>query len=129
GGLAVDAKTVDFTINGMETPFTLLGLSLFLYFVTVHPVKRLGVRLGFVWALLQYTRPDGFIYAILLMAGMLLFAKGGKEALRTLAVSCGVGALLFAPWIPFATWYYGSPIPHSLTAKQAWLEHSAVAFY
>jgi hypothetical protein len=58
----------------------------------------------------------------------LLFLPGRRETLRMLAVSCGAGALLFAPWFLFATWYYGSAIPHSLIAKQAWMENVGDSF-
>ncbi|HEX2612727.1 MAG TPA: hypothetical protein VHO02_03935 [Fibrobacteria bacterium] len=129
GGLGLDAKAVDFSINGMETPFTLLALSLFLHFVTVHSPRDLGVRLGVVWALLQYTRPDGFLYALLLMAGMFFFLPERKELPRALAISCATGALLFAPWFLFATWYYGSAVPHSLVAKRVWTEHEGITYY
>lgn len=29
----------------------------------------------------------------------------------------GVGAAVVAPWFLFATWYFGSPLPHSMTQK------------
>jgi hypothetical protein len=129
GAAATDSKTVDFSVNGMETPFTLLGLTLFLYFTTMLPKRELGFRLGTVWALLQYTRPDGFIYSLLLMSALLLFQGDRRETLRMLAVSCAFAAALFAPWFLFATWYYGSAVPHSLIAKRAWMAAAGAPFY
>jgi hypothetical protein len=119
GVFCLDTKTIDFSINGMETPYTVLAIALFAYFVTTQPVDKLGVRLGFVWALLEYTRPDGFVFAVFLGAGMLLFLKDRMRTLRTLAISTGVSLLLFAPWVAFAWWYYGTPVPHSMIAKSA----------
>ena len=126
---ATDAKTVDFSINGMETPFTLLALALFLYFTSTLSKQKLAVRLGVVWAVLQYARPDGFVYSLLLMASMLLFQEERRSTLRMLALSCGVGALLYMPWFLFATSYYGSVVPHSLIAKHAWMDGNGATFY
>ena len=123
-GLALDSKSLDFAINGMETPYTILGLSLFFYFVSFHPMEKLGIRLGIVWALLQYTRPDGIIFAFLLASGILLFRDDRRAAMKTLTVSAGFALLLFAPWGLFATWYFGSPIPHSLVAKSVLVTYS-----
>jgi hypothetical protein len=117
GGTFLDAKTVDFSINGMETPYTVLGLVLFFYFITSTAKENLGVRLGFVWALLQYARPDGVIFSLALMIGMLLFLGNRQETLRVLLKSAAVASLLFAPWLLFTWWYYGTPIPHTIVAK------------
>jgi hypothetical protein len=119
GGVMIDAKTVDFAINGMETPYTLFGLALFFYFTAFHPVSSLKVKLGVVWALLEYARPDGFIFVLLLMAGLLLFQSDRRETLKTIVISGLIALALFAPWLLFATWYYGSPVPHSIIAKGA----------
>jgi hypothetical protein len=116
-GAMLESKVVDFAINGMEAPYTMLGVTLFFYFVTFYPVEKLGVRLGIAWALLEYARPDGFLFAIVLSIGLLAFLPNRRATFRTLAVSAGVGLLVFLPWLVFATWYYGNPVPHSLIAK------------
>jgi hypothetical protein len=117
GVFALDTKTIDYTINGMETPYLLFALVLFFYFITSYPVQELKFRLGVVWALLEYSRPDGVVYVVLLSGCMLLFLKDRKAIVKTLAVSAGISLLLFAPWLIFTFLYYGTPIPHSMIAK------------
>jgi hypothetical protein len=119
GVFSLDTKTIDFSINGMETPYLLLALILVFYFITFHPMANLKIRLGVAWALLEYARPDGFLYALLLIAGMLLFLPGRKETLKTVVASGVIALLIFSPWLLFTLWYYGTPIPHSIVAKGA----------
>jgi hypothetical protein len=119
-----ESKIVDFTINGMETPYTLLGLALFLHITSAYPIEKQGVRLGVAWALLQYARPDGFLFALLLSAGLLAFTPNRRATLKALALAAGIGFLLFLPWLAFAFWYFGNPIPHSMIAKSVLREIS-----
>jgi hypothetical protein len=117
GVFILDTKTLDFTINGMESVYVVFSLSLFLYLISFHPVRELKVKLGIVWALLEYSRPDGIVYAFILALGMLLFLKEKKEVLKTVVISGLLGALLFSPWFIFTLFYYGNPVPHSIIAK------------
>ena len=82
GVFALDTKTLDFTIHGMETPYLVFSLSLFLYLISFYPLKELKLKLGVAWALLEYSRPDGIVYAVILAVAMLLFLKEKKEMLR-----------------------------------------------
>ncbi|MBI2513715.1 MAG: hypothetical protein HYV96_17245 [Opitutae bacterium] len=122
--VAFDAKVLDFTINGMETPFMLLFLA---YALWAHwtPGPRQGVHLGAAWAGLMWTRPDSFIYIGLVAAGVWLFndpQRTGMDRRRLLALFVRAGLVttaLYGPWLVWATWYYGTPVPNTIVAKGA----------
>ena len=117
-----DAKTVDFTINGMETPFLLLFFAWTLWAFFTTP-QRQWLHLGLAWAGLQWTRPDACVYISALTAGVLLFrptVSSWRERLGWLRRFLGAGLLtsaLYLPWMVWAWSYYGSPVPHTITAK------------
>lgn len=122
--LCTDAKSLDFTINGMETAFMLLFL---VYALWSHltPGPRQWLHLGGAWAGLMWTRPDSFIYISLIAAGFWIFNQadrtGGKRG-QQLGLFLKAGLLttaLYGPWLLWAWWYYGSPIPHTIVAKGA----------
>lgn len=122
--LVTDAKVLDFTINGMETAFMLLFLA---YAVWSHlradEDGRDWRHLGAAWAGLMWTRPDSFVYIGLFAGGCWLFNEGGNSgrsrgALLKEYFRAGVlTTALYAPWLIFCTVYYGTPVPHTITAK------------
>ena len=65
GLFSIDAKIVDFSINGMET-----GMMMFCLVLTFRamliPSRRQSLLLGAAWAGLMWTRPDSCIYIALL---------------------------------------------------------------
>lgn len=120
--VALDAKTVDFTINGMETAFMLLFLAYALW-AQAGRAPRAWLHLGAAWAGLMWTRPDSFIYIGLLAAGLWLFndpARSGANRWQLLGTYLRAGAIttaLYLPWLLFAHGYYGTAVPHTITAK------------
>jgi hypothetical protein len=38
-----------------------------------------------------------------------------------LIFGAGLGGLIYAPWFAWAWWYYGSPVPHTIIAKGAYM--------
>ena len=122
--VVTDAKSLDFTINGMETAFMLLFLA---YALWAHAVSgpRQWLHLGAAWAGLMWTRPDSFIYIALVAAGAWLFhsparpGTGRWSLLRTYLRAAAVTTALYGPWLLWATWYYGTPVPHTIIAKGA----------
>ncbi len=122
GLFGLDAKIVDFSINGQETGFMMFFLALILHTLTVRSGAT-TIKLGLAWAGLMWTRPDGFIYIGLVALGFLLFNAGkpiGQSRLGLLKLFLGAGALtavLYLPWLIWAWRYYGSPVPHTITAK------------
>ena len=102
GMLAVDPKTVAFSINGMETAFLVFFVGLTVYSLAVAS-RRPALRLGIAWGGLMWTRPDGFIYGGAVAAGFLLFPRavaggvGRVEVLRRYALAAAVAAAIYAP--------------------------------
>ncbi len=123
--LATDSKTVSFAVNGMETAFLLLFLAWCLWSVFTRP-PRLAVHLGLAWGGMMWTRPDGCIYIAVLAAGLLLFAPGNPGGAfwasrwrwtKTIGVAAAICAAVYVPWFSWAWAYYGTPVPHTITAK------------
>jgi hypothetical protein len=122
GMMALDAKTLDFTINGMET-----GILIFFVGLTLNALMAPGrfpaLGLGIAFAGLMWTRPDSFVYIGGLCAGFLIFnprsplAADRASLIKLFSRACLVAALLYLPWILWAWHYYGSPIPHTVFAK------------
>ncbi|MCE7983942.1 MAG: hypothetical protein DYG89_22435 [Caldilinea sp. CFX5] len=112
--LMLQGAFLRFTMSGMETPlYTLLIMGTFL----------LAVRRRTQWAavlagLAFVMRLDGLAVGGALLLGLWLQRK-------KLPFSEGVLYLaVLLPWVLFAFWYFGSPIPLSMTAKQ---HHLAVS--
>jgi hypothetical protein len=128
--LAVDSKTICFVTSGMETAFVLLFLAWSLRSLWLRP-PRLALHLGLSWAGLMWSRPDSCIYIAALAAGFLLFAPGAGgymksrwPLLRSIAVAGAVCAIVYLPWFTWAWSYYGTPVPHTITAKGLFNEMS-----
>jgi len=122
GMFALDAKIVDFSINGQEIAFMMFFLALALHALTV-PSDRTMLKLGLAGAGLMWTRPDGFVYLSALGIGFLLFNAGtaiGKSRLGLLKVlvwGAVLTTVLYVPWLLWAGHYFGSPVPHTIIAK------------
>ena len=122
GWLALDSKIIDFSINGMETAFLVLFLAWTLH-AHFNRTEHAWKHLGLAWAGLMWTRPDSFIYIGLLAAGCWLFNEPlrsgrGRRQLFTLYLKAGlVTTAVYLPWLLFAWGYYGTPVPHTVTAK------------
>jgi hypothetical protein len=118
----MDAKILDFSINGQETAFMMLFLALTLNALMVHS-RHTILKLGLAWAGLMWTRPDGFIYIAAICLGFLLFNAGKKIAesrlglLKIFIYAGAITGVLYLPWFLWAWYYYGSPIPHTIIAK------------
>lgn len=118
--LAMDGKTLDFSINGMETGLWVLFLA---YAIWAQLASKLDWRhLGGAWAGLMWTRPDCFIHIALMGVGHLIFLGGeivgGRRALVQIWIKAGLlTTCLYLPWFAWAWTYYGTPIPHTVAAK------------
>jgi hypothetical protein len=122
GLFGLDAKIVDFSINGQESAFMMFFLALSLNGLMVRSERRV-LKLGLAWAGLMWTRPDGFVYFGAIALGFLLFDAGRPTGesrlglLRTFLYAGVITTVLYLPWVLWAWHYYGSPIPHTITAK------------
>ncbi len=120
--LAVDTKMLDFATNGMETPYLRIGFAWLLWTLAARP-DRYVFHLGGSWAVLMWSRPDSFIYIAAMGVGALLVGgpdggwKGRISYLKTMLRSAGITTLLYLPWLLWAAWYYGTPVPNTVTAK------------
>lgn len=120
--MIADAKSLDYSINGMET-----GLLLFFVSYSLWSLFACGrgrwLHLGLAWAGLMWTRPDGFVYIGAMAAGVLLFndrAQSGLsrlEWLKLMGRAALVCAVVYLPWFVSAWTYYGSPVPNTVIAK------------
>ena len=118
--LALDGKTVDFSINGMESAFLVLFLS---YALWGHMRGSSAWKhQGVAWAGLMWARPDCFIHISVMALAVFLFGNGKRmEPKRDLIISWlkagAVNTALYLPWFLWAWAYYGTPVPHTVAAK------------
>lgn len=116
----LEAKLIDYTINGQEVAFMVLFLSLSAM-VLVGNIKRPALVLGLAWAGAMYTRPDAFIYCAAIAISVFIFPAASSrkriELLKIFAIATGCVVILYLPWALWAWSYYGSPVPHTITAK------------
>jgi hypothetical protein len=128
--VVTDSKTLAFTVSGMETAFLLLFFAWALWTIYTRPPRFAG-HLGLAWAGLMWTRPDSCIYIAALGIGLVLFAPGENGYLRSRAgwlrqvlLAGALCAVVYAPWFAWAWSYYGTPVPHTITAKGLFTEVS-----
>lgn len=114
----MDVKVMDYTINGQEAAFLVFFLSLTL----LGLIERRTWVLGVAWAGLMWSRPDSVIYIAATGAGYFVCeclrdCRSWRSTLTLFFKAAMLAALLYGPWILWATWYYGTPIPHTVVAK------------
>jgi hypothetical protein len=118
--LMFESKLVDFTINGMETPLMLLFAAM-VFRLALRGPQPSSLPLGTAVAGLMWTRPDGFIIALAILASALAFTLRSRtqlvESTKYLLKAAGGTLLLYGPWVAWAWWYYGSAIPNTIIAK------------
>lgn len=115
----VDVKLIDNSINGMETALMVFFLSFSIRAVLV-PAYRTSWQLALGLAGLMWSRPDGFVHATgFLLATVVLPPAGHTRGqwFTHLFKASALGAILYIPWLIWATLYYGSPIPNTIVAK------------
>jgi hypothetical protein len=120
--VAVDTKIVDYSTNGQESGILVLFVAWTLYALMAAPPRQ-ALHLGLAWAGLMWTRPDSCVYIAALGVGTLVFcpplpvAGGRWRLLLTFAKAGVLTALLYAPWLLWTWSYYGTLVPHTITAK------------
>lgn len=122
----LDIKALAFSSNGMETAFMLLFISLTIRNLTEANSKNFLAG-GLSFAGLMWTRPDGCLYIAVMGITSLLFFPDKKEKFTALVKMCLVCTVLYLPWFLWAFWYFGSPIPQPVHAKQAAYDFSLIA--
>lgn len=115
--LGIESKTAAFAMNGMETPFFVFFVLASFTALTTPPAPR-PLAIGTLWAGLLWCRPDGLVFVGLLSAAYLFFDDAATRLkLRRLLAAGAIAAVMYVPWLWFATVYYGSPIPQPVVAK------------
>jgi hypothetical protein len=122
GMFGMDAKILDFSINGQEIAFMMFFIALTLNAFMVRS-RWTVLKLGLAWAGLMWTRPDGIIYITAIAVGFFIFSSGQSIAdsrlglLKVFFKAGAIAGILYLPWFLWAWHYYGSPIPHTAIAK------------
>lgn len=108
---------VTFAIGGMETSL-FIALILATYYFHLAGSR---VVLGITAAALLLTRPDGLLFLAPVALDQIrqIVARRAELGWRELTAAASAFALPLAAWSAFAAAYFGSPIPHSITAKVA----------
>lgn len=104
---AASSAPVNFAGGGMETGLVTLASIASLEAFVARSSRRMWICL----ALLALLRIDGLLIAAIL---------GGAQVLRDRQVpwrDIGIAAAILFPWVLFAVWYFGSPLPTSMVAK------------
>jgi len=98
--------------QGMEMPLVTFFMAASWYTRTIGKTHWAG----FLCGLLLWTRADLIFWPVILV--VIFGISNLKDAIRV-ALTAG---LTYLPWIIFATFYFGSPIPHTVIAK--WVAYS-----
>lgn len=116
-------KTIVFTTNGQEAGF-LVFFVLVPLLLTYQSVIENWKVIGLLWAGLMFTRPDGFVYIVAMSLAVLLLTSDNKKSTFISLVKAGlVCGVIYLPWFIFTWLYYGSPVPHTITAKAIYAIH------
>lgn len=107
--LAVSPAFIQFSMSGVETSLYVALIMATLWAFARDRRILCGIGLGLV----AFCRPDGVLLSAVL--GAIALVRGPRTAVMMLAPA----AVIVVPWIAFATWYFGSPLPVSVVAKWA----------
>lgn len=118
---AFESKSVAYSVNGMETALMLLFLAWTLLLLSGQGIRRRWLWLGLAWAGLMWTRPDSCVYIAASAVVALVFASDRRAVLLCLVKAGLVTTVIYLPWFVWAWAYYGTPVPHTITAKGAGL--------
>lgn len=110
GFLAIDHQQILFGMAGMETQ-CVVAISLLVLCLAVYSQWN---WLGGACGLALWARPDGIVLVFAMLVCVAI-----KQGVRQAMVTGTIALLCFSPWLVFTTTYYGSPIPHTIVAKNA----------
>lgn len=113
----LEIKTTAFAMSGQESGFVIGFLASAFALACLGWTAHAWLG-GVLWAGLMYSRPDACVYIAALGLVAWSFSPGARGACcRALVKSGLVCAALYLPWFLFTWCYYGSPVPHTITAK------------
>lgn len=131
GLFVLDNKIIDNSVNGMETGLLLGFLAWTLWALFTAPPRQ-DRHLGLAWAGLMWTRPDSCVYIAVLSLAALVFHPVREERIalfRTFCRSALITTAVYLPWFAGAWLYYGSPVPHTVTAKGLFGDNTPAALW
>jgi len=105
----VSPYNLQFSASGMETGIYTFLILLVIYLYELGQWKLMVLVGGGV----VLVRPDGLIALVVIAIFWLVDGKDLKAGMKYAFLT----GLVILPWFIFATWYFGSPIPQSVTAK------------
>jgi hypothetical protein len=108
---AIAPHSVTFAIGGLETSVYVLLLTASVFFYLSERITPAA----FLSGLAVLTRPDAIILVIPMMLDHLIRIVRKQAGLKIIDLAA-LGALPLL-WYGYATWIFGSPIPHSVQAK------------
>ncbi|MGD8813929.1 MAG: hypothetical protein PVI78_05575, partial [Anaerolineales bacterium] len=116
---AVAPFSVTFAIGGMETSLLIALMTATLYmFVSRRPIPT-----ALLASLCVLTRPDALLFVGPLLLERLRQAlpagRLNRDPIRISLWEITAFATPMLAWIIYGLWFYGNPIPHSITAKTA----------
>lgn len=112
-----EAKSVMFSVNGMETALMLFFLSWSFYLMSREKINWL--QNGIAWGGMMWTRPDSCIYIAALAVAFFMFGfERRKTFIVSILKSSAITAIIYLPWFLWAWHYYGSPVPNTVIAKE-----------
>lgn len=115
--IGLNLKICSFSMNGQEAGFTLAFLGIALVSLWRDEASAWKM-MGLSWGGLMWTRPDSPVLIVALCMASLLFTdQPRKQMLHLLLKSASMCAVIYLPWFFWASWYYGSPVPHTIIAK------------
>jgi hypothetical protein len=109
GTLMLHADMVWSTVGGMETPLVLLLMAMSLFALLSERYYLAAVSC----AVMPFVRPDAAIWVLMVVVHALWYGK------RRVIRPAMVGVVLSLVGAAALTMYFGSPLPHSVTAKRA----------
>lgn len=125
---ALEIKITAFTMSGQEAGFV-LGFLAPAFALACFGWSRHALFGGLCWAGLMYSRPDGCVYIAAVALTAFVFEEESRPALFVgLLKSALVCTLLYLPWFVFTWVYYGTPVPHTVTAKYGVVDVASPTF-
>jgi len=110
--LALTPRLVAIDTSGLEQSLALAGMAAAWW----AAARGRPVAAGVVCGLLLWVRVDTLVWPAVLV--LLMFLRDRRGTMR-MAVAA---SLVYLPWVGYAWWVFGSPVPHTITAK--WVFHA-----
>jgi len=120
-----ETKSVIFSVNGMETAFMLMFFA-WAFYLMQYGIEKKWLLTGIAWGGLMWSRPDSCIYVAALMLTTFIFAEKRQRAVIGIIKAALLTTAVYLPWFIWAWLYYGTPVPHTVTAKGSQLFNNGI---